>query len=73
MGHISFFFSRSAGKTSDHDAFIRELRAQDCRVDLVAGDVSNAEDVEALFKNLDTKVAGIMQASMVLKVGSLFV
>jgi D-arabinose 1-dehydrogenase-like Zn-dependent alcohol dehydrogenase len=65
------FLSRSAGKTTNHDTFIRELRAQNCRVDLVSGDICNAEDINLMIKRLDTKVVGIMQASMVLKVRNL--
>lgn len=64
------FFSRSAGKNPHHGAFVSELRAQNCRVDLVAGDVSSADDVDSLIRDLDVDVAGVMQASMVLKVCS---
>ncbi|KAL4901059.1 KR domain-containing protein [Aspergillus multicolor] len=66
------FFSPSAS-LKEEDDFVLELRAQGCRVDLVSGDVSKAEHVDALIKGLDanTPVAGIMQASMALGVTSL--
>lgn len=62
------FFSRSAGKTSDKDHFVQELRAQNCVVDLVSGDITKSEDVDSLIENINRPIAGIMQASMVLKV-----
>ncbi|KAL4923067.1 type I polyketide synthase [Aspergillus undulatus] len=66
------FFSPSAAK-KEEDEFVLELRAQGCRVDLISGDVSKAEDVDALIKNLDADVpiAGVIQASMSLDQGSL--
>ncbi|KAL2846914.1 hypothetical protein BJY01DRAFT_213165 [Aspergillus pseudoustus] len=66
------FFSPSAGNKEDND-YVRELRAQGCRVDLVSGDVSNAQQVDALIGSLDHSipVAGVMQASMALEVTAL--
>ncbi|KIA75578.1 polyketide synthase [Aspergillus ustus] len=66
------FFSPSAG-SKEEDDYIRELRAQGCRVDLVSGDVSNAEQVDALISSLNQSipVAGVMQASMALEVAAL--
>ncbi|KAL5050179.1 hypothetical protein BDW71DRAFT_195088 [Aspergillus fruticulosus] len=60
------FFSRSAADR-EQDDFVLELRAQGCRVDLVSGDVSNEEDVDGLIERLQHPLAGIMQASMVLR------
>ncbi|PTU17930.1 hypothetical protein P175DRAFT_0486784 [Aspergillus ochraceoroseus IBT 24754] len=64
------FFSRSAQDYEDDD-FVKELRTQNCRVDLVSGDVSKEADVDALVSGLSTPLAGVMQASMVLKDTSL--
>ncbi|KAL4878208.1 hypothetical protein BJY04DRAFT_221358 [Aspergillus karnatakaensis] len=65
------FFSPSAG-TKEKDDFVLELRAQGCVVDLVSGDVSNEEDVDAFVRRLDAKIAiaGVMQASMALEITS---
>ncbi|RDW64324.1 type I polyketide synthase [Aspergillus mulundensis] len=62
------FFSPSAG-LKEEDDFVLELRAQGCRVDLVSGDISKAEDVDALIKGLNNNIplAGILQASMALE------
>ncbi|KAL4982598.1 KR domain-containing protein [Aspergillus falconensis] len=60
------FFSRSAADR-EQDDFVLELRAQGCRVDLVSGDVSNEEDVDGLIERLQHPLAGITQASMVLR------
>ncbi|KAL2855595.1 hypothetical protein BJX68DRAFT_216696 [Aspergillus pseudodeflectus] len=66
------FFSPSAGSKAG-DEYVLELRAQGCRVDLVSGDVSSEEDVDALIHRLDDNiaVAGVMQASMALEVTGL--
>ncbi|KAL4993533.1 hypothetical protein BDV10DRAFT_199502 [Aspergillus recurvatus] len=68
--HFVFFSPSAASK--EKDDFVLELRAQGCRVDLVSGDVSKTEDVDALIKGLDEDipVAGVMQASMALKATS---
>ncbi|OCT53827.1 putative polyketide synthase [Cladophialophora carrionii] len=60
-------FSRSADRPGDHDKYIQELRAQGVRVDLISGDVTDPASVDAMIAGLDTNVAGVMQASMVLK------
>jgi NADP-dependent 3-hydroxy acid dehydrogenase YdfG len=66
------FFSPSA-RSKAGDEYVLELRAQGCRVDLVSGDVSSEEDVDALIHRLDDNiaVAGVMQASMALEVTGL--
>ncbi|KAL4814399.1 hypothetical protein BDW67DRAFT_186780 [Aspergillus spinulosporus] len=68
--HFVFFSPSAASK--ENDDFVLELRAQGCRLDLVSGDISNIEDVDALIKSLDENIpiAGVMQASMALEVTS---
>ncbi|KAL4748821.1 hypothetical protein BDW72DRAFT_146407 [Aspergillus terricola var. indicus] len=68
--HFVFFSPSAASK--ENDDFVMELRAQGCRLDLVSGDISNFEDVDALIKGLDENIpiAGVMQASMALEVTS---
>ncbi|KAL4738206.1 hypothetical protein BDV11DRAFT_216094 [Aspergillus similis] len=69
--HFVFFSPSAASK--ENDDFVLELRAQGCRLELVSGDISNSEDVDALIKGLDKNIpiAGVMQASMALEVTSL--
>ncbi|KAL6234338.1 hypothetical protein BDW75DRAFT_241237 [Aspergillus navahoensis] len=64
--HFVFFSPSAASK--ENDDFVLELRARSCRVDLVSGDISRADDVDALIKGLNGNipVAGVMQASMAL-------
>ncbi|KAL8848055.1 MAG: hypothetical protein Q9221_006915 [Calogaya cf. arnoldii] len=60
------FFSRSAGKVSSEDPFVKELAAQGCSVQLFSGSVANAADVENVVSSAAKPIAGVLQASMVL-------
>jgi NAD(P)-dependent dehydrogenase (short-subunit alcohol dehydrogenase family) len=67
--HI-IFMSRSAGKISDDDPFVKELATVGCTATMVSGDVCNYDDVVCAIKSAGKPVAGVLQASMVLKVSS---
>lgn len=62
------FFSRSAGKIEPDDLFLQELAAVGCSTVMVSGSVSNYEDVERATKAAPVPIAGVLQASMVLRV-----
>ena len=62
------FFSRSAGKVTQDDSFIKELEAQGCFVQKISGSVTNPEDVKKVVSSAAKPIAGVLQASMVLKV-----
>ncbi|KAH8646185.1 putative polyketide synthase [Xylariales sp. PMI_506] len=61
------FLSRSAGKSSQDQAFLKELEFQGCRVSVVAGSVSRMVDVKKAITSAPTQIAGVLQMSMVLK------
>jgi acyl carrier protein len=66
--HITYL-SRSAGR-GKHDAdFVREIESMGCTVNLVAGDVSKADDVARAIDTANATAAlkGIVQMSMVLR------
>ncbi|KAF9694091.1 hypothetical protein EKO04_007724 [Ascochyta lentis] len=61
------FLSRSAG-TGKHDAeFVREIESMGCTVQLVRGDVTNAEDVSRAVEGTTAPLKGVVQMSMVLR------
>lgn len=62
------FFSRSAGKVTGEDPYIKELAAQGCSVQTFSGSVSNATDVKKVVSSAEKPIAGVLQASMVLDV-----
>ncbi|KAJ5424596.1 Acyl transferase/acyl hydrolase/lysophospholipase [Penicillium cf. griseofulvum] len=61
------FLSRSAGKSKEDQAFIRELEAQSCRVICVAGNVTNLEDVKEAVSACTRPLAGVLQMAVDLK------
>lgn len=61
------FFSRSAGKSAEDRAFVRELELQGCSAQAIQGSIVNPEDVEKAVAAAKSPIAGIFQASMVLK------
>ncbi|KAJ5752415.1 hypothetical protein N7520_009332 [Penicillium odoratum] len=64
--HLTFL-SRSAG-SGEHDAdFVREIESMGCTVQLVKGDVTNAEDVTRAVNGVLAPLKGIVQMSMVLR------
>lgn len=62
------FFSRSAGKVSNDDPFVKELAAQGCSVQTFSGSVTDAADVAKVVSSASKPIAGVLQASMVLNV-----
>lgn len=62
------FFSRSADTISFDDPLIQELNALSCQVTLVSGDVTKYSDVASAIKGSERPIAGVLQASMVLRV-----
>ncbi|KAJ5628298.1 hypothetical protein N7490_010526 [Penicillium lividum] len=59
--------SRSAG-SGEHDAdFVREIESMGCTVQLVKGDITNAEDVTRAINGVLATLKGIVQMSMVLR------
>jgi hypothetical protein len=63
------FLSRSAGKSPNSIAFLKELESQNCSVTAISGDVANMEDVQRAVLACKNRVAGVIQMSMVLRVG----
>ncbi|KAI0104834.1 KR domain-containing protein [Nemania sp. FL0031] len=62
------YLSRGAGKaTPETQHFIKELEMSGCRVHLVAGDVTIADDVARAVAAATLPLKGVMQMSMVLK------
>ncbi|KAJ8122347.1 hypothetical protein ONZ43_g1436 [Nemania bipapillata] len=61
------FLSRSAGTDPQHESFVKELRSMGCRAQLVKGDVSRLEDVQAAFMSAAYPVKGVFQMTMVLR------
>lgn len=64
--HI-IFLSRSAGSIPADDPFVKELAALGCTATMVSGDVCNYTDVVRAIKAASIPVAGVFQASMVLR------
>ena len=64
------FLSRSAKEGPETSPFFNELRAQGCEVLTFAGSVTNLSDVEAAVQQATRPVAGIMQMSAVMRVGT---
>jgi len=62
------FLSRSAGKSDDDQAFIRELQAQGCHVVCMAGNVTDKEDVNEAVRRCTRPLAGVLQMAVDLKV-----
>ncbi|CAI7590788.1 unnamed protein product [Penicillium glandicola] len=61
------FLSRSAGKSEEDQAFIRELEAQSCQVICVPGNVTNITDVKEAVAACTRPLAGILQMAVDLK------
>jgi aryl carrier-like protein len=61
------YLSRSANpNTEKHQDFIREIESMGCKVELVQGSVSSADDVQKAVDVGRGKLKGILQMSMVL-------
>ncbi|GFF62397.1 lovastatin nonaketide synthase [Aspergillus udagawae] len=61
------FLSRSAGKSDEDQAFLRELEDLGCNVKAIPGSVANIEDVHKAVAACPAPLAGVIQLSMVLK------
>ena len=63
------FLSRSGGGNSSETlAFVEELAAAGCGVQIVAGSVARLEDVRRVISQASVPIAGVIQMSMVLRV-----
>ncbi|KAF5551122.1 polyketide synthase [Fusarium phyllophilum] len=61
------FLSRSAGGSTQHDKFKREIESMGCSVQFIRGDVTNAGDVTRAIGDVSSPLKGIIQMSMVLR------
>ena len=64
------FLSRSAGQSTNDQAFSQELNAQGCLTQFFAGSAANSDDVKNAVQNAAAPIAGVMHMAMVLKVRS---
>lgn len=62
------FLSRSADDHARYGSFVQELKELGCSVKLVAGNVCNYADVVQAVSASDVPFAGVLQATMVLRV-----
>ena len=62
------FFSRSAGRVTSGDPFVKELAAQGCSVQTISGSVLDLVDVRGGIRSANKPIAGVFQASMILNV-----
>lgn len=67
---IVIFLSRSANNKNRYMAFIEELHSLGCNAILVPGNVASLDDVERAVKSSTKPIRGVMQATMLLKVGN---
>lgn len=63
------FLSRSGGAKPEVTALVRSLQGAGCTVEVVAGSVTNLDDVSRAFGQARLPVAGVLQLSMVLRDG----
>lgn len=63
------FLSRSAGISDADQSFIKDLESYGCRAIPVAGSVINASDVQRAMAAAETPIAGVIQMSMLIRVG----
>lgn len=62
------YLSRSGGKGKDDAAFVHEMQAAGCTVEIIAGSVINQADVQKVVAQTKYPIAGILQMAMVLNV-----
>lgn len=62
------FLSRSAGRSTGDQSFIKELETQGCHVICVAGDVTSKEAVDEAVGRRTRPLAGVLQMAVDLKV-----
>lgn len=63
------FLSRSGDSHEDTGNFLDELRSQGCQPQVFTGSVSNKADVESAVQGASVPITGVINMSMVLKVG----
>ncbi|KAJ5124866.1 Acyl transferase/acyl hydrolase/lysophospholipase [Penicillium bovifimosum] len=61
------FLSRSAGKSEEDQAFVRELEAQGCHVICIAGSVTDLKVVKDAVATCTRPLAGVLQMALDLK------
>ncbi|KAF2138887.1 uncharacterized protein K452DRAFT_276732 [Aplosporella prunicola CBS 121167] len=61
------YLSRSGGKGADHAAFVEEMNAAGCTVQITAGSVANLADVQSVIRQAEYPISGVLQMSMVLR------
>ncbi|RTE84744.1 hypothetical protein BHE90_000799 [Fusarium euwallaceae] len=61
------YLSRSGGKGPDDAAFVQEMNAAGCTVQITAGSAANLEDVQRAIKQVEYPITGVLQISMVLR------
>ena len=64
------YLSRSAGESASDQAFFEELWARGCTATAVAGSVTEVDDVKKALSASSKSLAGVIQMSMVLRVGT---
>lgn len=62
------YLTRSGGKGPDDAAFVQEMNAAGCTVQITAGSVANLSDVQNVIRQAKYPIAGVLQMSMVLRV-----
>lgn len=63
------FLSRSADDSGKHGGFFQELESQGCRITTVSGSVAEMSDTKRAIAAAPTPIVGVVQMSMVLRVG----
>ena len=64
------FFSRSAHTFADSSPyFFKELESLGCNVQAISGSINDIQDVQEAVLSAATPIAGVLHASMVLRVG----
>jgi hypothetical protein len=63
------YLSRSGGKGVDDAAFVHEMKAAGCTIQIIAGSVASLADVQSVVRQAKYPIAGVLQMSMVLRVG----
>jgi aryl carrier-like protein len=64
------FLSRSAGDQDKHGLFLEEIRSQGCQAVAVSGSVAEMADVQKAIETSPSRIAGVLQMSMVLRVSA---
>jgi hypothetical protein len=65
------FFSRSAGTTSQDQAFLCELELQGCAAITIEGEVTILEDVQTAVQACPRPIGGVLRLSMVIRMSKI--